>query len=161
MNPQPAGVKAADALASLHALACAAAGERPWGRDEFARLLAAPGTLALLLPGEGFVLARAVAGEAEILTLAVAPACQRQGRGGRLLDATIGALAARGARALMLEVAADNTAALALYAGRGFRPGGRRPAYYARAQGPAVDAVLLARALALPLGDGRPPPARV
>lgn len=151
MNPRPAGIESAEELAALQASAFAASGERGWTRAEFAALLTAPDTLALLLPGAGFVLARASGGEAEILTLAVMPAFWRHGHGAALLATAVKGLAARGVRRMVLEVAADNAAALALYTRRGFAPVGRRPAYYARRDAPAADALLLARDL--PGGD--------
>ncbi|MFA4893699.1 GNAT family N-acetyltransferase, partial [Brevundimonas sp.] len=52
--------------------------------------------------------------------------------------------AARGARRLFLEVAEDNEAARALYGRAGFSEAGRRPRYYARADGSRRDALLLA-----------------
>ncbi len=126
-------VVAADlpALAALHA-GCFPA--EPWDAAQLAALLATPGCQGLqLVRGEaatGFLLWRQVADEAEILTLAVAAAWRRRGLGATLLEALLARLLAAGARRLFLEVAADNAAALALYRGAGFRPVGRRPAYY-------------------------------
>ena len=140
----PAGLDAAANLAVLHA----AAFTRPWDADALAEVMASPSafTLQAGTPPTGFILARAVAGEAEILTLAVAPAARRQGVARALVDAA-GALAAKaGAETLWLEVAEDNTAARALYAAAGFQPCGRRPRYYSRPQG-AVDALMLRRRL--------------
>ena len=57
-------------MAALHA-ACFAF-PRPWSAAEFAALLADPLVFVQTLPG-GFVMGRAVAGEAELLTVAVAP----------------------------------------------------------------------------------------
>ena len=141
---RPALPQDAPALAALHALGFSARGERSWSAEEFAALLAAPACCALLAPAEGFILARTLGEEAEILTLSVAPARQAQGLGARLLDALLASLAAQGVRRVHLEVAADNAAALALYRKRGFAQAGRRPAYYARAGAPAADALLLA-----------------
>ncbi len=78
----------------------------------------------------GFVLARAVADEAEILTLAVDPLLQRQGAGRLLLRAAMHGARQRGAAAMFLEVAPSNAAALALYGAAGFAQVGRRPRYY-------------------------------
>jgi len=44
-------------------------------------------------------------------------------------------------------VAADNEAAQALYLGEGYAQTGRRPRYYARAEGQKVDALLMTKAL--------------
>jgi ribosomal-protein-alanine N-acetyltransferase len=51
---------------------------------------------------------------------------------------------------MFLEVAADNEAALALYAALGFSPAGRRFRYYERSHGPRVDAIILRSPLPLP-----------
>ncbi|MDF1729040.1 MAG: ribosomal-protein-alanine acetyltransferase, partial [Sulfitobacter sp.] len=68
-------MKPAD-LARLHAAAFTR--ERPWAAAEFAALLENRHT-ALLTRPHGFALTRTVAGESELLTLAVDPAHQRQG----------------------------------------------------------------------------------
>ncbi len=47
---------------------------------------------------------------------------------------------AAGAARAVLEVAADNAAALALYQSLGFQRQGTRRHYYRRAAGPAMDA---------------------
>ena len=88
--------------------------------------------------------------EADIRTLAVAPSGQGRGLGSRLLDALLAEAARRGATTVMLEVRADNEAALALYGRRGFEPIARRRDYYA----PGVDAVIMKR----PPGTGRGQP---
>ncbi|MGY6410552.1 MAG: ribosomal protein S18-alanine N-acetyltransferase [Alkalilacustris sp.] len=116
-----------DRLARLHA-ACFTR-PRPWSATEFAGLLAAPDTLLADAP-DGFGLTRVTLDEAELLTLAVAPAARGQGLGTRLLAELMARAAARGAAAMLLEVAADNTAARVLYARAGFVEIGRRRGYY-------------------------------
>lgn len=96
----------------------------------------------------GFVLAQAVTDQAEILTFGVDPARQRQGIGRALLGALVGDLARRGTRALYLDVAEDNTAALALYRGAGFAETTRRRGYYARQSG-SRDAIVMVKALGI------------
>jgi ribosomal-protein-alanine N-acetyltransferase len=59
---------------------------------------------------------------------------------------------AGGAERMFLEVAEDNAAARALYARAGFAEAGRRRGYYARPDGPAADALVLA----LDLGNALP-----
>ena len=123
-------------------------GERAWSRADFAGLLAAPGTVALLHDGatpDGLALGRHAADEGEILTLAVHPLARRHGVGRALIAALLARLAAAGAAQVFLEVAADNAGAQALYRGFGFEVAGRRPAYYARAGLPPADAVLMRR----------------
>ncbi len=133
------------ALARLHARAMVHA--PCWSADAFARTLAAPGVF-LCGDAEGFALGRHVAGEAELLTLAVAPERHRHGFGRRLLALFEAEARALGASRGFLEVAADNRPALALYRGAGWTDRGRRAGYYARAPGPAADALVLGKDLA-------------
>ncbi len=77
--------------------------------------------------------------EAQITTIAVAPAETRRGHGRSLLGHLIAKAMSRGARSVTLEVAATNVAALGLYESEGFRIVGRRPKLY----NGAVDAVLM------------------
>lgn len=123
----------------------------PWSAAALSGLLADPGTVGLLAPGPhgpaGFALVRGVAGEAEILTLCVAPEARRGGIGRALVEGACHLSAALGAAVLHLEVAADNPAAQALYAACGFAQVGRRPGYYRLADGRAMDALLYSRAL--------------
>jgi ribosomal-protein-alanine N-acetyltransferase len=118
----------AEALAAIHASAFPD-GER-WGPDAMALQLGLPGAFGYITAAGGMVLARVVSDEAEILTLAVDPAAQRRGLGRALLEHAIRKAAACGAATIFLEVSAANAAAQALYAGRGFRPVGRRRSYY-------------------------------
>lgn len=142
----PAGPGGAAMLAALHA----SASEEPWSAESLAALIASPGVFARLALADGspagFVLARLAADEAEILTLAVVPAARRQGLGQALMRSALDAAAAAGAGRMLLEVAADNRGARALYAGLGFVAVGRRRAYYPRPGGGA-DALVLARDL--------------
>lgn len=127
--------------ARLHALAFPP-GEA-WGPDAIRLMLEMPGAFGVMRVGQGFILARVAADEAEVLTLAVAPDARRQGVGGALLaDAMAGAVA-RGAGAMFLEVSDRNAAARALYAGAGFEEMGRRKRYY----GDGADAVVMKRRL--------------
>lgn len=149
---EPAGADQAGALAAAHALSF----DAPWSAADIAALLASPGAFALAVRSDGevhgFILARAIAGEAEILTLAVDPAVRRKGLASALLEAATAAARAAGAETLFLEVAADNAAALALYERAGFEAAGRRRGYYARKGGPPVDALVLRRTLNRPAG---------
>jgi [ribosomal protein S18]-alanine N-acetyltransferase len=131
----------ADAMAEIHA-ACFPPRER-WGADAMALQLGQPGAFGLIDPAGGMLLARLAADEAEILTLAVAPAARRQKRASGLLAAAAARATAAGARAMFLEVAAENTPARSLYAAAGFVEVGRRRRYYADGS----DALLLLRDL--------------
>ena len=92
----------------------------------------------------GYVFCREVAGESEILNIAVDPERRRGGVGRLLLAAALAWAEGRGARETFLEVRASNAGAIALYEAAGFRAVGRRPDYY---QHPAEDAVLYRRAV--------------
>ncbi len=130
-------------LAALHALCFTV--PRPWSADEIAAFERDP-LCFVLTESESFLIGRAVAGEAELLTLAVAPQARRRGLGGRLVTRFLYQARLRGAQSAFLEVAADNGPALALYQRAGFTQTGRRPRYYHGAGGP-VDALILARTL--------------
>ena len=131
------------ALADLHHAAFTR--DRGWSADEFAGLLDSPHVQLLQHPG-GFALVRTVAGESELLTLAVDPAHQRQGLGHLLLQDWMKAIRDQ-AETAFLEVASDNDVARRLYARCGFAVIATRPAYYARTSGPAADALIMSRAL--------------
>ena len=142
----PARPDEIEVLAQLHA-ACFAA---PWGADAFARLLATPGTFALIgRCGEdaavhvGFALARTAAGESEILTIGVLPDYRRRGLARELITAIAARALADGAEALFLEVDRQNQAALVLYRGVGFAEVARRPGYYRQADGRHRDALVM------------------
>lgn len=127
----------------------ARAAGRAWASSEFAALLGDPHVFLCPTPdgASGFALGRAVAGEAEILTLAVAPHARRHGLGRGLVARFEAAARDRGADRAFLEVAADNPGALALYAGAGYVEQGRRPDYYAGPDGARTAALILGRAL--------------
>ena len=134
---------------SLHVLH-AAAFDPPWGAAEIERLMRIMGGFAVLSGGgapEGFILARTVADEAEILTLAVAPAFRRRGTGRALVEAVAAEAQRRGAKTVFLEVATDNPGAIALYEAAGFSRAGLRRAYYARPDARPADALVLRRPL--------------
>jgi ribosomal-protein-alanine N-acetyltransferase len=111
---------------------------RPWSEHEFASLLEQEPVFgfAAWAVGQrkqgpaGFVLARLVAGEGEILTIAVARKFRRQGLGRDLMEAVLRELHAERAEELFLEVDETNVAAIALYRRLGFKEVARRPGYY-------------------------------
>ncbi|MGC1503490.1 MAG: GNAT family N-acetyltransferase [Sulfitobacter sp.] len=115
--------------------------ERPWSTAEFETLLASPYVTAFTVP-HGFALSRTVAGESELLTLAVDPAHQRQGLGRHLAQTWLAAICDAASEAF-LEVAEDNIAAHALYLSLGFAEVARRPAYYARKNTASAAAIVL------------------
>ena len=117
----------------------------PWSQAELEATLASPFTFALTKP-QAFLLAQVVAGEATLLTIAVAPIARRLGLGRALVVDFLTQSRQRQATSAFLEVAETNHAARALYTAAGFAPTGRRKGYY-RAAGQRVDAILMGRAL--------------
>jgi ribosomal-protein-alanine N-acetyltransferase len=142
-----AGPRDAAAFAALHA----ASFRHGWSDGEFERMLAERNVVAHRATAgralHGFILSRLAAGEAEILSVAVAAARQSKGLGRALLDLHLRKLAGLGARAVFLEVDQDNTPARRLYARAGFREVGRRPGYYSQGRERAATALVLRRDL--------------
>jgi [ribosomal protein S18]-alanine N-acetyltransferase len=134
-----------EALAQLHDRSFRS--PPPWSASAFAGLLSDPLVFLLVEGDAAFLLGRTVAGEAELLTLAVAPEARRRGLGRKLLARFIYQSRLRGAASAFLEVAEGNAAALALYLQTGFVETGRRRSYYRTPEGPAIDALVLARPL--------------
>jgi ribosomal protein S18 acetylase RimI-like enzyme len=93
----------------------------------------------------GFLLARALAGESEILSLGVVAAWRRHGTARALLRAAMIRAGQTGAARTLLEVAEDNMAARSLYAAEGFALVNRLPRYYRRPG--AAAALVFARDL--------------
>ena len=131
-----------DDLAKIHASAFTQ--ERPWTSAEIAALVAAPHT-HLTIDTDGFALWRAVADEAELLTIAVLAAAQGRGIGAKLMQSWM-SQAQKKAQTAFLDVAADNHAARALYAKFGFECVALRKNYYQRT-GPKADALTLRASL--------------
>lgn len=131
-------------MAATHAAAFT--GSRPWDAAEFAALLDQEFCFAV---GDArcFALVRALAGEAELLTIATHPDHQRQGLARACMADWQARAHERGATRAFLEVAADNTAAIALYKMCGFEAAGLRRGYYRRAGQSPVDALVLSRDL--------------
>ncbi|MCO5732630.1 N-acetyltransferase [Rhizobium sp. SSA_523] len=129
---------------------------RQWGEDEVLSLLGQAGVFGFAAiqsnaffsrPLAGFVLAREVAGEAEILTIAVSEKLARAGLGWRLMQAALREATERGAETIFLEVDEANAAAIGLYRRLGFADVARRPAYYAAADGTRTAALVMRRDL--------------
>jgi len=120
----------AAAFATVHA----ASFQRGWSEDEFRRLLLDRAVVAHRATAGrglvGFILSRLAADEAEILSVAVAPAWRGRGLARPLLDLHLRRLAGLGARAVFLEVDEHNAPAVRLYRRAGFFDVGRRQSYY-------------------------------
>jgi [ribosomal protein S18]-alanine N-acetyltransferase len=125
----------------------------PWSETDFAGFLADSLAFLLVEGDAGFLLGRSVAGEAELLTLAVVPMARRRGLGRKLVVRFLYQARLRGAERAFLEVSAQNPAAIALYESAGFTKTGKRQGYYRSSEGARIDALVLARDL--PLEPGR------
>ncbi|GBQ13743.1 ribosomal protein S18-alanine N-acetyltransferase [Komagataeibacter rhaeticus] len=136
MNPVPLVpiTPYAAMLARIHAAAFAPL--HRWDARAMQALIDMPGVLTVLAPEEldgeasGFIMARMIGDEAEILTFAVNPVCQRRGIGRDLLARCVRQAASAGVVSVFLEVARDNAGALGLYHAAGFAPVGLRRNYY-------------------------------
>jgi len=92
----------------------------------------------------GFIIARQLADEMEILNFAVAPDSRRRHLGTTLLQAAFDWGRANQVRKVFLEVRVSNIAAIAFYEHHKFAPIGRRAKYYLF---PIEDAIILAAKL--------------
>lgn len=98
---------------------------------------------------------RASGGDAEVMTVAVAPTVQGCGVGRALLEALIEAARRRGSGRLLLEVRADNASARNLYTAAGFEELAIRPGYYRTRAAEGVQPTTVdALVLVLPLVAG-------
>ena len=118
-----------------------------WTRSQCAGIMPMHGVSLTIADGDngpiGFSLVRAVADEAELLLLAVAPDEQRRGIGQALLDDFIASALAEGTHRLHLEVR-DGNSAIVLYERAGFSLAGVRREYYRGSDGHKRDALTLA-----------------
>ena len=92
----------------------------------------------------GFIVARRIANDLEILNFAVRPTARRQGIGAALLGEALRWGAEFSADKAFLEVRASNLAALRFYEQHKFQVTGRRPRYYTA---PIEDALVLSAQL--------------
>jgi ribosomal-protein-alanine N-acetyltransferase len=141
---RPIGPSAAPDCAPLHAASFA----HPWSAAEFEILLAGSnavgdGALARGARLIGFALSRQAAGEAEVLSIAVAKAERRKGIGRALMNRHLARLAAAGVTSVFLEVEPTNADAIGLYRQLGFETVGERKGYYRKPGSAAVPALTL------------------
>ena len=124
-------LKDAQRISQIHAQSF----ERGWSAAEMETHLQKDLCFGYGRPVQGFVILRAAADQAEILTLATAPEMRRTGLARQIMDIAETELIEQGVDRLFLEVAQDNQPAIAFYKASGFEPIGRRPAYYRRGGG--------------------------
>jgi [ribosomal protein S18]-alanine N-acetyltransferase len=107
-------------------------------RGELAWVIEAQGAVT------GFLVARTVADQAEILNLSVDPVKRRKGNATALLLAAFEEFHRLHIKKSFLEVRESNGPAISFYEKHGFVRNGRRPSYY---QNPTEAAVLMMREL--------------
>lgn len=140
-----------DAVAKIYG----ASFDEPWPRPVVESLYSTPaawGLLASIKAPEGdtpvgFILARTVIDEVDIMSVGVHPQHRRKGIGRTLVDAVIHSVNPNLGGVVILEVAEDNPAAQKLYANAGFNVVGRRPGYYIRVGNVKVAALLMRYAI--------------
>jgi ribosomal-protein-alanine N-acetyltransferase len=127
----------------------------PWSESVMAGYLNRNGSGWVIAPSyvsdhlAGFAIITAVAGEAELLDIAVARSYRGHKYGERLLDFLLQKLQKGGIERVFLEVRASNAVAISLYEKSGFCQVGVRHGYYPAADG-REDALIYAQEL-LPL----------
>lgn len=140
----------AASLAALDAV-CFPAAER-WSEHLWSEQLAEAShwTHTLHVNGElvGAITISVVFDTAELFRVMVHPSYRGRGLARRLVAAALGESANRGAQRMLLEVRADNTAAIGLYLSLGFRQIAQRRDYY----GPGATALVLETTVATPTG---------
>lgn len=126
-----------DQIANLHQKCFP---NKPWAASDFADLKKSG--CEIIASDNGFIVYRAVADEAEIITIGVAPDARRNGIAAAMLGIAEHELKKLNIKKIFLEVAQDNAPARALYAAAGYREIGVRPKYY-----DGIDAILMEKSL--------------
>ena len=134
-----------DDLDAIMELETSTFGSDAWSRGTMRAELGSPHGYYLVagevaVAGYAGLLAPAGSGQADIQTIAVAPAARRQGLGRALMVALLDEARRREAAEVFLEVRADNPNAQQLYASLGFEQIAVRPQYY---QPDGIDAHIM------------------
>jgi len=119
-----------------------------YSKQELRSFLRHPGAFTLVAEADGgeiqgFVVAQ-TGGTGHVITIDVSPQARRSGVGSLLLQAAEERLASNGSRAVGLETAVDNVAALSFYKRHGYSVIRTWPRYYSN----GVDALVLKKELA-------------
>lgn len=110
----------------------------PWPESVLRRYVVKPDTVWVLEQAStvvAYAVNTLVAGEAELLMIAVHPSQQGLGLGRKLMDFLLATLEQSGAQQWFLDVRESNSKAIALYESMGFCQAGRRSRYYPTATG--------------------------
>ena len=133
-----------DAIATL--MSRAYVWQTPWSAAAVTDTLNLPTTRLWSEPGSVLIM-QVIAGEGEILALATDPDCQRNGLARKVLTTAHVALQSQSVTRILLDVAAPNAPARALYGAMGYVQVGLRPRYYPQPGADPADAVVMARDL--------------
>ncbi len=134
-------------LAEIHAQSFS----QDWSEEELARLQGQEGVSLRVARRAspygtrtplGFVIIRAVADEAEVLTIAVHPRHRGRGIAKKLMEDAMFRLYSDRCASLFLEVDASNESALLLYKSLGFKQVGERKGYYRSGEGAGTALVM-------------------
>ena len=148
LHIEPGQARDADAVAQLHA----ASFYRGWPRQDIEAYLLDSDTPTLVACDAkrkvaGFAMLRLLGDDVELMTIAVQPKYRGKGVGAALLNACFEDLRMTAGKRMILEVAADNPAAIRLYQKLGFAKLSERQGYYARPDGKPATALVMARNL--------------
>jgi ribosomal-protein-alanine N-acetyltransferase len=131
-----------EALENLHARGFSRT--RPWTAAEFSALLESP-YVFLCASTHSFALGRAVADEAELLTIVTDPEQRRQNLARTCLRNFEFEAQARGAIRAFLEVDSENHPAIGLYQTSGYTLVARRTGYYDLRNNTRADALVMSK----------------
>ena len=126
-----------DELANLHAKCFP---NKPWSATDFADLKKSG--CEIIASQNGFIVWRAVADEAELITIGVDPDARRTGIAAAMLGIMEGVFKKTGIKKIFLEVAENNHPARQLYKNNGYNEIGVRPKYY-----DGIDAIMMKKEL--------------
>jgi ribosomal-protein-alanine N-acetyltransferase len=148
LHIEPSEPEDAEAVANLHAQSF----YRGWPREDIAAYLRDRDMPTLVVCDkarkvQGFAMLRLLGDDVELMTIAVDPKYRSKGVGEALMRACLEDLLMTPAKRMILEVAADNPAAIRLYKKFGFKTMSERKGYYARPDGQPATALVMARDL--------------
>ncbi len=110
----------------------------PWSEHIFKDCLRAGYRNWAFIKGEqfiGYAITSVAVGEAHILNICIAPACQKKGLGRVFLNMLFSVMEKEQVSCVFLEVRPSNISAIKLYQNMGFKKIGQRKNYYRHADG--------------------------
>jgi ribosomal-protein-alanine N-acetyltransferase len=127
----------------------ASASPTPWSKNMFAEEIQNPTSCCFVMktevglkqPAIGFICFRNMAGESELLNIAVHPHYRRLGAGRKLMEFYIEFSSKQGSRAFYLEVHSSNRSAIHLYQSFSYQSFGVRKKFYQK----KLDALLMVK----------------